>query len=715
MKDRQSLTTPDQPGFPWFFSGSPVSFPRCEGFLRRNWRKNLRKIRGAFAYFVLRAVIASPLLAQGNENPPSLWERLGPEGGDVISLAACGATSVYLATADGHVFASEDAGAHWELRGRAGTRFDAVLQSLFCDARNPKLLFAAVWFQDPAAGGGVFRSEDAGRTWALAGLRGEAVRALEQSPSQADVLIAGTRSGVFRSLDAGHNWERISPAGDLEIRNIDSLALDPRDSRVIYLGTYHLPWKTIDGGRTWTPVAAGMIDDSDIMSMRLDSANPARLFASACSGIYRSDSAGAQWIKLQGIPYAARRTQTIVQDPRDAKTLYAGTTTGLWLTRDAGETWSRVTPPDWVINAEVFTAAPGRNNSRLLLGTEDNGILSSDDGGRTFAPANTGFSHRVIADLVADPRDPGHLLARSAQYLFETQDAGKTWRPFPGGLPSTGAARLFASNDGWWAALDAGGLAGYEAATQRWQRIVFAASSNPSRQRRTNTTGRSRGTVKKEQEPEVNSLFFNGPRVYAATSQGVWSGEVRLRRLQRFTGKRISGSVRAILVSPGGEEIAAVTPTQLIYTLDAGKSWREIASAADAGELLWLALPPAEKSLAERKETAHEWLVGASNGVYMVSGDNQIHWKFLQHGLPAGRSSPAAISAESMAITMAAGGFYLTRDAAKTWERLDTDHEAGTFVGLWGDGQGGYFAASRAEGVLHFVPRAAQERKSQRN
>ena len=72
------------------------------------------------------------------------WSRLGPEGGMVISLGASGA-ALYLGTADGHVFASEDGANTWELRGRVGTRTDAVVTRLVVDARDKKRVFAAVW------------------------------------------------------------------------------------------------------------------------------------------------------------------------------------------------------------------------------------------------------------------------------------------------------------------------------------------------------------------------------------------------------------------------------------------------------------------------------------------------------------------------------------------------------------------------------------------
>ena len=64
-----------------------------------------------------------------------------------------------------------------------------------------------------------------------------------QSPTRAphpwvdERLVAGTLEGVFRSRDSGLRWQRISPAGHEELRNFDSLAIDPRDPGIIYAGT----------------------------------------------------------------------------------------------------------------------------------------------------------------------------------------------------------------------------------------------------------------------------------------------------------------------------------------------------------------------------------------------------------------------------------------------------------------------------------------------
>src|ERR1017187_9921719 len=86
---------------------------------------------------------------------------------------------------------------------------------------------------------------------------------------------------------------------------------------------------------------------SIVMSITMDPANPDRVYASACSGIYHSDNGGTKWSKYGGIPFLSRRTQIIRQDPTNPSIVYAGTTDGLWKTTNAGATWARVSVPNW--------------------------------------------------------------------------------------------------------------------------------------------------------------------------------------------------------------------------------------------------------------------------------------------------------------------------------------------------------------------------------
>ena len=174
----------------------------------------------------------------------------------------------------------------------------------------------------------------------------------------------------------------------------------PKDPDVVYAGTWHLPWKTADGGKNWENIKQGVIDDSDVFSIILDPEQPDIVYASACSGIYKSLNAGALFKKIQGIPATARRTRMLRQDPVHRDTVYAGTTEGLYKTTDAGRTFQRMTGPDVIIN-DVFVDP--QNPDRVLLATDRSGVLTSSDAGVSFKESNRGFSARKVEALLVDP------------------------------------------------------------------------------------------------------------------------------------------------------------------------------------------------------------------------------------------------------------------------------------------------------------------------
>ena len=628
------------------------------------------------------------------------WERLGPEGGMVLSLGVDSGNTIYLGTSDGHVFASEDRGARWELRGRAGRRTDAVVEALAADPRVPGKVFAAVWFREAGAGGGVFRSGDGGRTWVPAGLPGEAVRALEFSHSQPDTMIAGTRSGVFRSRDEGKNWERISPADDPELRNVDSIAVDPAQPDLIYAGTYHLPWKTADGGKTWKSIATGLIDDSDIMSLRVDAANPARVFLSACSGIYRSDNRGEQWTKLQGIPYAARRTQAIVQDPVNPSVLYAATTEGLWVTRDAGESWERTTPKNWVVNAVAVLPAKGNQAALVLLGTEVQGVLASEDAGRNFSSANRGFTHRVVKLLVGDARDAKHLLAlfeRNGAELEESRDAGRSWSPMPsalaigtksGGWAADRIERIYSSPWGWLASLTDGTLWNYSARSQGWERWKVRVAA-PVRQ------GGGRPTKTKSASVAVSfaggPLGFSADSVYLPMKRGLLRCDAERKCWPLPAFLRIA-SPTAVWISLDGNSLAVASEGKLGISRDAGRSavWRS--PPAGVRKISWISTSSSQLS---------EILLGTESGLYF-SSDAGEHWVPVREGLPAAAIGEGLRIGSGLLVTLQQGGIYYSSEGRSGWERLDRDAERGRMNGVVETQAGELLFGSESEGILQW-------------
>ncbi len=627
----------------------------------------------------------------------------------VMSLAASPGGDVYLGTADGHVFVSKDGAQSWELRGRVGSRLDAVVTRLVIDPEDGKRVFAAVWYQEAGAGGGIFRSGDGGRTWELAGLEGEAVRALEIASSQPGELVAGTRSGVFRSVDGGKRWGRISPVGDEELRNVDSLAIDPRDPEVIYVGTYHLPWRTRDGGKTWEAVIAGIIDDSDIMSMRVDATNPARLYMSSCSGIYRSENQGRGWTKLQGIPYAARRTQVIAQDPVRPKTLYAGTTEGLWLTRDGGEIWTRTSPKDWVVNSVAVLAGKNGGQGRVVLGTEGQGIQVSDDAGVSFAEANRGFAHVVVKQLLADQNQTRHLLMvveRSGLEILESRDDGKSWMPISLAAEEHGKTaklkadlvqEVYASPWGWLLEFGNGQLWKWEESKKIWKEWnLRAATANP----RTKAGGPRKAARSEALRAQVAGAGIASARNVALVSTN--KGLVRCLesgicgRLQAY-GR--GGQVRAVWLSSAGREMGAVMDGKLGWSLDGGETaaWQDL--PVRNKQALWL-----DVAGSGRAKTVY---LGTSRGLFS-SRDAGAHWQRMKGGLPAGQVERWLRHPGVWVLTERDGGIYISQDKGTNWRRVDQDAERGRFTGLVGAGSGAILAGSQSEGLLRLEVAAEQ-------
>ena len=620
----------------------------------------------------------------------------------VVSLGTGASGEVYLGVADGHVFASKDGAENWELRGRVGQRLDAVVTRLVVDPRDGNRVFASVWYQQASGGGGVFESTDGGRNWRLLGLEKEAVRALEIAPSEPNQLVAGTRSGVFQSVDSGKTWRRISPEGDQELKNLDSVAIDPRNPQVIYAGTYHLPWLTQDGGKTWKPIIAGIIDDSDIMSLRLDATNPKRVYMSACSGIYRSENQGGQWTKLQGIPYAARRTQTIVQDPGSPKTLYAGTTAGLWVTRDGGENWALTSSKDWVVNALVVLEGKSGGAGRVVLGT-DQGVEISDDAGVTFREGNRGFTHSAVKQLVVDRRDSSHLLMvveRSEAELRESADYGKKWSAVP--LESAGRGKssqwntdeienVFSSPWGWMVRLQDGQFWLLADGTKMWKEwtLVF-----PEAARRSTSTANRRATKSASTQTLKTGAAsaFSQSEALLSTNQGVmrcaFSG--RCAKVKAFETKE---PVRAVSLDASGGKIAVVMDGKFGWSSDGGKTavWRDLPVPME--DVVWMDVAGGDKE--------SPVYLGSSLGLFS-SKDGGTSWQRMESGLPAGPVEEWLRGRSVWAISEEGGSFYVSRDRGASWQRADHDAERSTFSGFAELPDGGVLAGSQDEGLLRF-------------
>ncbi len=626
-----------------------------------------------------RTILAFALmgLAGAASTQAQIWHQVGPSGGTVISLTADphNNNKIYLGTADGHVFTSTDDGGHWALLSRIGTGQDDVVTHIIVDPRDANRLYASTWALY-SGGGGVYRSDDAGRTWNVIGLAHETVRALAQSPTDPKLLLAGSLTGVYRSTDEGATWTKITPDNHTDLKNFDSVAFDPKDNNTIYAGTYHLPWKTTDGGKNWFPVVKGMIDDSDVMSIIIDPSNPDNVHATACSGIYHSTNGGQQWVKYQGIPNTFRRTQLIRMDPSSTSIFYAGTTSGLWKTTNDKD-FHRITPGNWIINALVIDA---QNPKRLIIGTEREGVQISNDGGETFTSSNNGFQHQRITDVAMDREHPERalvVLMFDNDAFLATRDGGASWTTLGPGLKRTDLRHVYAAPTGWWAALTAGGWMKYDEVTKKWERagmfegdpVVTTVSTTSKTKKGTTVAGKK--TVTKAAKPVlsaymVNDMAFSNEAWFAATSGGVLVSKDKGTTWKTVSSDPLTRKIaQSVEVSTDENQIWALAEGNLLFSSDHGTTWeaKELSFAAAGG----LKLHRVDDS---------SLFITTNMGLY-TSHDAGRNWSRADvHELSF---QSVAGNGTALVVSLHKQGLLASYDGGKTWARLDDPLSQGYF------------------------------------
>jgi len=567
------------------------------------------------------------------------WNAIGPMGGDARAFAAVPGNPghLYLGSTNSWLYESLDGGVSWNRLAKLDSFDDLILDHIVVDPVNPATVFVAAWRLDHVDGG-LWVSHNAGRDWReVAGLHGQSIRAFAQSPSNPDMLYAGTLDGVYRSNDAGASWTQISPPGSQEIHEVESLAIDPLDPNVIYAGTWHLPWKTIDGGKNWQNIKAGIIDDSDVFSIIIDSANPQTVYASACSGIYKSLDAGGLFHVIRGIPSSARRTRVLKKDTLQFNVVYAGTTEGLYKSVDAGKSFQRMTGPEVIVN-DIFIDP--RDSNRVLLATDRGGVQLSKDGGVTFAQSNEGFSTRRVEALLVDRGNPQKLYSgvvndKSYGGAFTSNDGGTHWEQIGAGLDGRDIFALAESPDG---SILAGTNHG-----------IFALETGDSGLFWTprNKIQNAQLKAASEMQPPVGPSPVAKPRRSAKALPGKHPAEAKSTELNI----EISGRVYALDLS--GEAWLASTTAGLFTSKDQGISWQG---------------GPVMGSVNYRSVAAHGAMLAAVQQENVVlSSDAGKSWQLI--GIPAVLTSIHCVtfSADGTLWLGSREGVYFTRDLGKTW------------------------------------------------
>jgi photosystem II stability/assembly factor-like uncharacterized protein len=606
---------------------------------------------------LLLALTRAELPAQGLP-AQGLWNAVGPAGGDARAFATVPGqpNHLYLGTTNSWIYESLDKGASWHRLVKLDPTEDLVADRILVDSAHPEVIFAGGWKPDQRDGG-LWVSRDGGvRFTAVKELRGQSVFSLAQAPSNPKMLFAGTWDGVFRSADGGASWTLISPPGNTEIHEVESLAVDPLDPNIIYVGTWHLPWKTDDGGKHWYSIKNGLIDDSDVFSIIIEPGMPFTVYLSACTGIYKSESAGLLFDHIQGIPTSARRTRVLKQDPENPDVVYAGTTEGLYKTVDAGATFQRMTVPDLVVN-DIFVDPA--DSAHVLLATDRGGVLASTDGGATFAASNAGFSGRKVEALLVDRANPNRIYAgvvndKTYGGVFISTDAGVSWSQIGQGLAGLDVFALAQSADGTVLAGTSHGIFALDLGNAPDPSNANAPSPNPPNPDPSNPATPNPDPSNPDQPNpapvwQPRNLIAN---FYVQKATETHAGKrIKVEKHIKIPTLKLDSRVNALDLS--SDVWLASTNIDLLTSRDQGASWQG-GPVMGSGDYV---------SVAAHGST----MAAARADLVILSTDGGWTWAPMQVPVMVTRIQQVAFSKDGTLWLGAREGVYFTRDTGKTW------------------------------------------------
>ncbi|MDD4872017.1 MAG: hypothetical protein PHR77_15780 [Kiritimatiellae bacterium] len=434
----------------------------------------------------------------------------------------------------GTIYASGDTGLTWRLVSAGQLPSDAIVSDIEVKPDNSKIILAATTK-------GIFRSDDEGKTWkssseGLPLLRVEEIAFAVSSPDVVYASLCTTardkepwNGGVYRSDDAGRTWRsangegmphRVGKANQPRqmTSTIKEIVVDPRDANVVYAG--NTSWvtagllKTIDGGRHWqrTTVHSGTNINMEygwikswgpsVECMAISSIKPDSIVFGTSGHIFATEDTGKSWQQryyrqlpngnfagtglevtcLNDIvpdPIRPRRLYfcymdigllisddeghtfrrsiesmkhpgncfRVAVDPKSPNTIWAGT--GEWGSNmgdicrsdDDGKTWRVVGKPETGLPVgqtrhPVLDLKSPVGNRRLLVTSKGNGIFESRDGGDSWRCINGNLTAETIKEprgLLLDPADSDHIIVALAgdwnkgAGIYETGDNGGTW------------------------------------------------------------------------------------------------------------------------------------------------------------------------------------------------------------------------------------------------------------------------------------------------
>ena len=269
-------------------------------------------------------------------------------------------------------------------------------------------------------------------TWKGTGPFGGAAELIRTSPAARNLVLAGAHNGLlYVSRNGGAWWSHVPfPAQFAGV--LHALEIDPRSGAVWYAGVEsENAWtsgvyKTTDGGNTWTllPATKGL----GVWSLAIWAKNPDVVAAGTSSGVWLSRDTGAAWSHISTAGDSELRpVVSLAFHPDDSSTIYAGTTHLPWRTTNGGQTWQSI-HDGMIDDSDVFSIQVDPLKPSRVFASACSGVYGSVNAAERWNKlALPGGAFRTYF-VAIDPKNDQVVFAGTTQGLMKSGDGGHAWR-----------------------------------------------------------------------------------------------------------------------------------------------------------------------------------------------------------------------------------------------------------------------------------------------
>jgi photosystem II stability/assembly factor-like uncharacterized protein len=378
---------------------------------------------------------------------------INPTEPDVVYVAAQGAT--YGPSEERGVYKSVDGGTTWKKVLYVDEHTGCA--DLSMDMTNPRILYAAMWdhqrtpweIRSGGKGSGLYKSTDAGETWkkiekGLPKEKGKmAVGVCRSNPEKVYALIEGDSQkemgGLFASDDAGKSWSRVSKDHRLVQRAwyYIELTVDPLNENVVYV--FNSPGlKSIDGGKTWSAIHG---THGDYHQMWINPKNDKNMIVSNDGGAAISFNEASTWSTERN--QATGQFYRVNADNRFPYYVYGGQQDdGSVMIASRNTAGDNIGEKDWTFSAggESAFLAFDPNNPRYVMGgsyqgtidvldqesKEDKPVMAVPIQYQALKPKDMKYRFNWNAPIINSPNDP-NIFYHAANVLLRTTNKGISW------------------------------------------------------------------------------------------------------------------------------------------------------------------------------------------------------------------------------------------------------------------------------------------------